>query len=738
MIINQSVVSGAINRWHRPNRKRRSNLNASELARKIGEKDRSALNRAEQSKRRYAAILRQTGSAAFAHDVVERMLGGNDLVGINYLQLGSLCSRSVCRMHLRNASGSTVGFGTGFLVAPGVLLTNHHVISTAEEARFALAEFDYESDVRGVDRSMAVFAVLADPPPVAVQGLDFCLAAVSPRSIDGQRSLSEFGWLPLNPEPGKAFIGEYLTIIQHPQGERKQVCVRENKMLKYDPAGNTIWYMTDTVPGSSGSPVFNGAWQVVALHHSGVPKTDNKGRWLTTDGKPWDASMDEARVAWEANEGIRVSRILEYVKSSAGAASPLAATLRQNSGDTYPPTTLLTTASTLPEDISVSPSSKMQDGELRVTIPVHIGVRVGALPQPEMPIGITAAATPLAANLSTDVSIVEKVVIDQSNYSKRPGYDPEFLGKDHLLVPLPALPKSADVLEFTQSGKRKSELKYWNYSVVMNKGRKLAFFSAVNVDSNKRPDGAGRDGDVWYYDTRPANFKTTQLGAEFYSKQKTFEVERTENPFDKGHLTRRLDAQWGDDNTQAMRNGNDSFHWTNCAPQHWRYNEGSKKWLGLEDYVIKGFANRTGRACVINGPVFDAPLSKDGPGGRPVPNIKGKRHKDPTFGVTSIPKLFFKVVSCERAAGSLATAAFLMSQEDLLRAEDRIKGLEASLDEMLTETEARLYQVSVADLEKITGLDFGPLKAADTSGAHEALTVAAPFPVDRFEEIRLA
>jgi endonuclease G len=364
---------------------------------------------------------------------------------------------------------------------------------------------------------------------------------------------------------------------------------------------------------------------------------------------------------------------------------------------------------------------------------------VGALPPPATPIGVTPSPGPAAANFSTGVSIVEKDVIDQSNYSKRPGYDPEFLGKDGLLVPFPVLPKSADILQFTQSGKKKSELKYWNYSVVMNKGRKLAFFSAVNVDANKRPDGAGRDGDAWFYDTRPANFKDTQLGAEFYGKQKTFEVEqRTQNPFDKGHLTRRLDAQWGDDDTKAMRNGNDSFHWTNCAPQHWRYNEGSKKWLGLEDYVIKGFANRTGRACVINGPVFDAPLSKDGPGGQPVPNIKGKRHKDPTFGGFQIPKLFFKVVSCERAAGSLATAAFLMSQEDMLRGEDRIVGLEASLDEILTEAEARLYQVSLADLEKVTGLDFGPLKAADTSGAHEALTLAAPVPVDRFEDLRLA
>lgn len=29
-------------------------------------------------------------------------------------------------------------------------------------------------------------------------------------------------------------------------------------------------YLTDTLPHSSGSPVFNSEWEVVALHHAGV------------------------------------------------------------------------------------------------------------------------------------------------------------------------------------------------------------------------------------------------------------------------------------------------------------------------------------------------------------------------------------------------------------------------------------------------------------------------------------
>src|SRR5262249_27514925 len=135
--------------------------------------------------------------------------------------------------------------------------------------------------------------------------LDFAIVAVRPRSQDGTRDLRDWQWLPLSGERGKSDVGDYLTIIQHPNGERKQVCVRENKLLKFE--ADTLWYAADTLGGSSGSPVFNRFWQVVALHHSGVPRKDKDGNWLTTDGRIWDQSMDESQIDWIANEGIRVS-----------------------------------------------------------------------------------------------------------------------------------------------------------------------------------------------------------------------------------------------------------------------------------------------------------------------------------------------------------------------------------------------------------------------------------------------
>lgn len=726
MIINPSLIQASIERA------KRTKFDPVRVAARIGEGDRSSRASVEQRRQRYRLLLAESGDAERARAALERLLGGNDLVPINYLARGTVASRAVCRIRLRDSSGDTIGFGTGFLVGPGILMTNHHVISGVQDARGALAEFNYELDLLGQEKAMTVFAIQSDPPPIASERLDFCLVSVAPGSLDGRQQLADFAWVPLNPAPGKTVMGEYLTIIQHPGGEPKQICVRENKLLKYDETGDTLWYQTDTVAGSSGSPVFNNSWQVVALHHSGIPKTDAKGRWLTVDGKLWDRSMDESKVAWIANEGIRISRILAYLNSAYGNHPLARPVIRQPVPPRSQPERLT--------DYTSEPSSEYVDGELRVTLPVQIAVRLGNNRPTQ---SVRSAPGDLSTSPSDQVRAlpttgqIEKVEVDQSNYDKRPGYKPDFLGSGPLRVALPKVKNNAlknQILTFTFKGKKGSELKYWNYGVVMHKARKLAIFSAVNVDANLRPDDSNREGDQWYHDRRLQ--ETDEINQDFYGEQRTFEADRTSNPFDRGHLTRRMDAQWGASPSLAKRNGDDSFHWTNCSPQHWSYNEGAKRWLGLEDYVIDTFAKDTGRACVINGPVFDAPLSSEGADGRVVPNLTGAKHKDPSFGGVSIPKLFFKVVACRRSTGTLAAAAFLMSQEDFLITVDRLKGMPPLREEKLSTAEARLYQVAVVDLEKLTGLDFGPLGQADTK-ASEGAILSGPRVIEEFPDVRL-
>jgi V8-like Glu-specific endopeptidase len=64
-----------------------------------------------------------------------------------------------------------------------------------------------------------------------------------------------------------AKVGDHVSIIQHPNGGPKQIAVTNNRILNiYD---HRVQYLTDTLPGSSGSPVFLGSWQVLAIHHAG-------------------------------------------------------------------------------------------------------------------------------------------------------------------------------------------------------------------------------------------------------------------------------------------------------------------------------------------------------------------------------------------------------------------------------------------------------------------------------------
>jgi V8-like Glu-specific endopeptidase len=199
------------------------------------------------------------------------------------------------------------------------MLTNNHVLDSAATAGASRVEFDFQEGVDG--RLLSSISVDFDPATFFTtdKALDFALVA-----LKGDMSkVTSFGWNGLSAAEGKVIAGEYVSIIQHPSGERKQVALRENRIVDVLP--EYLHYHTDTAPGSSGSPVFNDQWEVVALHHSGVPKKDAEGRILTTDGKVWAKSMGDNAIAWIANEGVRISRILKHVAglSLAGTAASL-------------------------------------------------------------------------------------------------------------------------------------------------------------------------------------------------------------------------------------------------------------------------------------------------------------------------------------------------------------------------------------------------------------------------------
>ncbi|WP_102128536.1 endonuclease [Deinococcus planocerae] len=242
---------------------------------------------------------------------LERVLGTNDLLGVAYLDLARSASRAVGRVVLRSEQGRTVGYGTGWLCSPRAILTNHHVLESAEDARPSVIEFTYELRPDGTLTDRVTLNLDPDTLFLTSDTLDYSLVAV-------QGDTSAFGWLPLIGTVGKVLVGEALSIVQHPSGEPKQVALRENRLV--DLLTDFLHYETDTAPGSSGSPVFNDTWEVVALHHSGVPRTDAQGRTLRRDGQPARPGDPDTLIDWIANEGVRVSRIVEDLRTRQDAA----------------------------------------------------------------------------------------------------------------------------------------------------------------------------------------------------------------------------------------------------------------------------------------------------------------------------------------------------------------------------------------------------------------------------------
>ncbi|MFF5521678.1 trypsin-like serine peptidase [Streptomyces coeruleorubidus] len=243
----------------------------------------------------------------------ERIIGlSHDLQAANFLPRGARAARTVARITLRR-DGRELPLGTGFLVSPRLLMTNHHVLPDADFARTCLAEFDAQVGIDNAPDDIVRVEFTPDELFIAHEPLDYALVALAP--VDGDVPPGEvFGWNRLSGRTGKLVVGELVNVIGHPNGRLKEIALRDNRLITR--LDDFLHYRTDTEPGNSGSPVFNDQWEVVALHHMGVPDTDASGRPLRKDGAVWQPSDGETALSWVANEGVRISSVLRHVATS--------------------------------------------------------------------------------------------------------------------------------------------------------------------------------------------------------------------------------------------------------------------------------------------------------------------------------------------------------------------------------------------------------------------------------------
>ncbi len=247
-----------------------------------------------------------------ALDTRERIIGADDILRISFLGRGMVAARSVGRIIV--AGG--LDHGTGFLVAPDILMTNNHVLPEIPHAAAAEVEFE-QHDLTGGLTAMPTARL--DPGRFWFTDalLDITLVAL----MEGAAT-EPLGWHPMIAQQGKIRIGDPVNIIQHPGGRGKSVVVHNSNLLHLEnPArgrdaqnlGAFLWYDGDTEKGSSGAPVFNRHWEVVGVHHRGVPRADSAGYLLDAEGKTFsrdELAADPDRAVWIANEGTRTSRIV--------------------------------------------------------------------------------------------------------------------------------------------------------------------------------------------------------------------------------------------------------------------------------------------------------------------------------------------------------------------------------------------------------------------------------------------
>ena len=182
----------------------------------------------------------------------EIIIGEDTLRHIRVLELAMEASKAVVRIAFAGGAGS------GFMVAPDLLMTNHHVIPTRALADQAEISFNYQLDQNGIPCQMSTRR--ADPHKAFYTNdeLDVTVVQVQVPPPFGK---------PLVLRPVRVDPPARVAIIQHPGGHYKKISMQNNFVAYSD--HRTVQYVTSTLPGSSGSPVFDDEFHAVAIHHSG-------------------------------------------------------------------------------------------------------------------------------------------------------------------------------------------------------------------------------------------------------------------------------------------------------------------------------------------------------------------------------------------------------------------------------------------------------------------------------------
>jgi len=228
----------------------------------------------------------------------EKVFGKASFLSFGKYSLGIERAKAVARVEDQQGDPQGTGFlvrgadlGPKFALYDQVLLTNAHVISDSDP-KAALSPdkarctfYGLTSGQGGTPATATVKELLCSSPPseldTSIVSLEGIAGGVEPCPL--ARAL---------PKPGP---DSKIFIIGYPQGGGLSFSLFDSELLAYEETGPKMHYRTPTEPGSSGSPVFNSNWELVAIHHSGA-----------SDMKRLDGPG-----TYEANEGIKILSLKE-------------------------------------------------------------------------------------------------------------------------------------------------------------------------------------------------------------------------------------------------------------------------------------------------------------------------------------------------------------------------------------------------------------------------------------------
>jgi endonuclease G, mitochondrial len=558
--------------------------------------------------------------------------------------------RSVGRVDVPGAPWVQYG-GTGFIVGPNLLMTNRHVARLFVEGvgtknlryRSGDAAVDFNREVGTPEGDRSAFLTVQE---VVMVHPFWDMALLRVEGLEDREPLT------LSTRKLEVLEEAEVVAVGYPARDDRNDLALQDKIFKrtynvkrlqpgrlktrgrirsFENVVSAVTHDSSTLGGNSGSAVFDLATgHVVGLHFAGIYLKANYA--VPTYELARDPRLMTGATRLNFSGAVPGGNDWEPSWTALEQTSPVART-EPDSGS----------------QINQSVSAASSGMAMTWTIPLHVTVSLGP---PQAGVGAAAQLAPAAAVQPAIEAPRLQTPIVYAGLENRTGYQATFLELDGgEEVPLPAL-TAAGLRAAAKQDDGEMVLPYHKFSIVMHQGRRLAMFTAANVDwrPESRTVKASRSqltgipqgtAEKWVTDWRIDS--EHQLPDVFFTKDR--------GAFDKGHLVRRDDVCWGPDFKDVQKSNGDTYHTTNCSPQVAGFNQGSQgedNWGDLENLIQTH--TRAQKAIILAGPVLD---DDD-------PVFEGVGDDGPLQ--VRIPRRFWKIVVVKGEAGPQAYG-FVLDQD---------------------------------------------------------------------------